>query len=378
MIGSPPKEEIGFGEQENRVLKGVSPKDSRESNRTNQSGKHSERDFARLVHQINRDLLVHKPWVYWTDFSITATVALTFLLVRVRSPAWSVQQILAIVVAGFAFYRASIFTHEITHMPTGSFRTFRVVWNLFIGIPLMTPTFLYWDHKSHHVNHSYGTSKDGEYFPLGLGPVELVYIYLAHIFLVPAIALIRFIFLAPLSFIHPTSRRFVCQRMSSIATMNPRYRRPLPRGRDRIWWGLQEAGCCLLGWGLLALTFHGLIQWTGWIFVYTIFVVGATLNYARQLGAHRYLGEGEQMLDSTTIPTNPVFGELWAPLGMRYHALHHLLPSLPYHAMGSAHRRLMSCLPEDSPYRMTIRPSLRAAIGDVIRNADKAKPDAPR
>ena len=63
---------------------------------------------------------------------------------------------------------------------------------------------------------------------------------------------------------------------------------------------------------------------------------------------------------------------------MRYHALHHLLPSLPYHAMGTAHRRLMSCLPEDSPYRMTIRPSLWAAIGDVIRNVDKAKPDAPR
>ena len=86
----------------------------------------------------------------------------------------------------------------------------------------------------------------------------------------------------------------------------------------------------------------------------------------------------EQMLDSTTIATHPIIGELWAPLGMRYHALHHLLPSLPYHAMGTAHRRLMRRLPEDSPYRLTIRSSLWAAIGDVIRNARKAKSDAGR
>jgi fatty acid desaturase len=113
--------------------------------------------------------------------------------------------------------------------------------------------------------------------------------------------------------------------------------------------------------------------------VYGIFFVVATLNYFRQLGAYRYLNEGEQMtyreqmLDSTTIATNPISGELWAPLGMRYHALHHLLPSLPYHAMGTAHRRLMHRLPEDSPYRLTIRASLWAAVVDVVRNAGGAK-----
>jgi hypothetical protein len=36
------------------------------------------------------------------------------------------------------------------------------------------------------------------------------------------------------------------------------------------------------------------------------------------------------------------------PLGLRYHALHHLFPSLPYHALGTAHRRLIVALPPDS------------------------------
>ena len=76
----------------------------------------------------------------------------------------------------------------------------------------------------------------------------------------------------------------------------------------------------------------------------------------------------EQMLDSTTIPGGPWSG-LWAPLGMRYHALHHLFPTMPYHAMGRAHRRLLKQLPPDSPYHATLRPSLWAAIGELFRAA---------
>ncbi|HWP26768.1 MAG TPA: hypothetical protein VNL39_10545 [Xanthobacteraceae bacterium] len=39
------------------------------------------------------------------------------------------------------------------------------------------------------------------------------------------------------------------------------------------------------------------------------------------------------------------------PIGLRYHALHHLLPNLPSHAFGRARRRLLAQLPADSPYR---------------------------
>jgi fatty acid desaturase len=54
--------------------------------------------------------------------------------------------------------------------------------------------------------------------------------------------------------------------------------------------------------------------------------------------------------------------ELWAPVGLRYHALHHLFPSLPYHNLGKAHRRLMRELPADSPYRQTESPHLWASL----------------
>ncbi len=75
----------------------------------------------------------------------------------------------------------------------------------------------------------------------------------------------------------------------------------------------------------------------------------------------------EQILDSHNYPCPPWFTELWGPVGMRFRALHHLFPSLPYHAMPEAHRRLMARLPADSPYRKTVRVSLTGTLVELWR-----------
>jgi fatty acid desaturase len=54
---------------------------------------------------------------------------------------------------------------------------------------------------------------------------------------------------------------------------------------------------------------------------------------------------------------------------LRYHALHHLFPALPYHRMGEAHRRLMAGLPANSPYRVANRLSFFAAVAQLWRSA---------
>ncbi len=72
----------------------------------------------------------------------------------------------------------------------------------------------------------------------------------------------------------------------------------------------------------------------------------AVINHVRTLVAHLWENDGEpltvtaQYLDSVNVPTPGFFAYLWAPIGLRYYALHHLLPSLPYHALNEAHRRL--------------------------------------
>jgi fatty acid desaturase len=116
--------------------------------------------------------------------------------------------------------------------------------------------------------------------------------------------------------------------------------------------------------------------------MYLTGVVIIGLNNVRTLGAHRWTSHGtemnfvEQMLDSINYPHHPLTAGLWAPIGLRFHALHHIFPTMPYHAMAKAHRRLMEHLPADSPYRQTEAKSLTSEIIALWRRA-KASEQAP-
>ena len=60
---------------------------------------------------------------------------------------------------------------------------------------------------------------------------------------------------------------------------------------------------------------------------------------------------------------------LVAPVGLRYHALHHWIPSLPYHNLGRAHRLLVSVLAPDALYSATIEPGFTPALRDLVHRA---------
>jgi fatty acid desaturase len=60
---------------------------------------------------------------------------------------------------------------------------------------------------------------------------------------------------------------------------------------------------------------------------------------------------------------------LAAPVGLRYHALHHLFPTLPYHALGEAHRRIVAHVAPSSSYHRANEPTMAVALWKLWRNA---------
>src|SRR3546814_19469343 len=73
-----------------------------------------------------------------------------------------------------------------------------------------------------------------------------------------------------------------------------------------------------------------------------------------------------QFLDSVNVPPPGLLPELWAPVGLRYHALHHLLPGVPYHSLAEAHRRLKDALPADSQYHGPNYDSLPKLVMNLV------------
>lgn len=340
---------------------------------------------------IVRDLFIPNRAIYWTDFLVSMFVGAFFFGAVHRQVfiQWLTAQAGGNPVVGWsltaafflisclAFYRAALFTHELVHLRPGAVPGLFPVWNTICGVPFLMPSFLYNTHIYHHVRKHYGTDEDGEYLPLATGGRIQILLFLGQSFVIPVLAAVRFLVFTPLAWCSPKFKRFIQRRASSMV-VDPSYVRPLPTKKEIRIWKRQERGAfayCVLITALLAtgvLPIYWLLQ------AYLTGVTIIFINAVRTLGAHRYRLRGEstfseQLADSLNYPNSPLLSEIWAPVGLRYHALHHLFPSMPYHNLAEAHRRLMAELPADSVYRQTECPGLWHSILQLWQDAKESE-----
>jgi fatty acid desaturase len=326
--------------------------------------------LLRTAAQITRDLHAAKPGIYWADMLASATLGYGGLAVAMLASGW--LQAAGIVVAILALYRAGSFIHELTHLKPGAVPLFRAGWNALVGVPLLVPSFMYEGvHTIHHTRTRYGTIEDPEYLPLALMKPWSVPLFVLAAAFAPLALLLRYGVLAPLSLVIPGLRNTLVARYSAL-TINPDFRRRPPEGNFRRDWLVIETACALWSVALIAGVATGIIPLTGFAIALGIVSGVTVLNQIRTLVAHLWENEGEPMtvtaqyLDSVNVPPPGLLPALWAPVGLRYHALHHLVPSVPYHALGEAHRRLKAAVPATSPYHKANYPGLPGLLVRLV------------
>lgn len=329
--------------------------------------------MIRMAAQLTRDLSAARPAVYWADFLGSVLLGYGGMALAIGFSggfAWA-----AAIVAVLALYRAGSFIHEITHLRPDAVPGFRTGYNLLVGVPLMVPSFMYENvHSLHHARTRYGTAEDPEYLPLALMKPWTVPVFVMVSALAPAALLLRFGVLAPLSLVVPPLRRALVARYSALS-INPAFRRRAPEGAFARHWAVWETAASLWAIALITSVAMGWFSLPAFLIVLGIASASMVLNQVRTLVAHLWENDGEvltvtgQYLDSVNVPPPALLPALWAPVGLRYHALHHLLPGVPYHALGEAHRRIQAAVPVDSVYHNASYLGLPGLLVQLMRGA---------
>ncbi|MEO9600029.1 fatty acid desaturase [Parasphingorhabdus sp.] len=333
-----------------------------------------DNELIRAAAKATRDLNTPKPAIYWADFLASVAVGYGSLAGAMFSQSMGLTIFLGLI-AALALYRAGSFIHELTHVRRNALPGFHFVWNALFGIPMLIPSFMYEGiHSIHHRTKKYGTVEDPEYLPLALMKPWSIPLFVVVAALAPIALFFRYAILSPLSAIIPPLRRVVVERYSGLI-INPEFRRKPPEGDLKRRWLACEIGASIWAIGLLAMVATGIIPTRAFLIYLAVLSASVVLNQIRTLVAHLWENDGQEMsvtaqyLDSVNVPPPATLPALWAPVGLRYHALHHLLPGVPYHSLGEAHRRLAAELPDGSNFYRADHDSLWTLIKGLVRGS---------
>ncbi len=307
---------------------------------------------------------------YWVDFLCTWSLFVMGMVAWIFAP--MVLSIVGLVIGIFAAYRCGSFMHEIVHFNRRNKEemAFKAGWNLLFGIIILSPSRLYDAHLEHHMPKSFATIEDPEYVPITNRSFFGLAFFVFHHVLGPITLVAVRMFLNPIIWIFPALGAKLMNGKGTSLVINWDYI-PTDKTKATAFDRFAIVASTALLYVYLGAIISGLVPLVIVAKILALIIISMVLNGVRTLVAHRYINydrqsvsREEQLLDSVNLMGNPIIGGLLAPVGLRYHALHHLVQALPYHSLEPAHKKLMAELPEDDSYHQ-VNVSLSQAMREL-------------
>jgi fatty acid desaturase len=330
-----------------------------------------EREETLRLQVLLRPFQKLSPVTFYVDLIGTAVLAWGALWMLAITPLSS-PTALWFLLAYIGFFRGHAFIHEVVHFRK-KITGLGPLYNLLFGFANRAPYYIHDPHQFHHLPTTFGTAKDPEYMVIAGKGRFYFFLPILSAPILPLILLVRFGVLPIVSWAFPVAWREWLYRHLSTLVVNPGYVRELRHAEDLRTALLQDTGCALYLLSWIALGISGILPVAFFVWMYAVIVATTLVNIYRARVAHRYdnhsgerLGPFAALRDSTCVEGS-VLDILWAPIGLKYHSMHHIAPTIPYHNLGKAHAFLKAQLAEDHPYRQTILPNLVGGLRQFWR-----------
>lgn len=336
----------------------------------------TEREETLRIQALLKPFQKLSPITFYLDLIATAILAWVPLYLLSVTPLGAMS-VLYFVLAYVGFFRGHAFIHEVVHFRK-KIKGLGPLYNVLFGYPNRAPYYIHEPHQFHHLPTTFATAKDPEYMVLAGKGRFFFFLPILTTPFVPLVLLLRFGVLPLVSWAFPvTARTWLYNRLSTLV-VNPGYFRDIRHSNDLKVALREDSLCALFFLGWVALAYTGVLNVTFFISLYAVIVATTLVNIYRARVAHHYDNHsGERLspygiLRDSTCVEGSVLDIFWAPIGLKYHSMHHLAPTIPYHNLARAHYFLKAQLTQDHPYNQTIVANVALGLRQFWRGLSKA------
>lgn len=338
----------------------------------------SREDLLKPIRTITLNYKNVKRSRFLGELFLTAIFGWSLFFYGSTFPLFSLKQILIMIPTTFIIYRGAIFIHELAHFRK-KVEGFETWYNILFGYACNFPSYIYETHLYHHGMRSFGTSEDPEYKNMNYHSKWRILDPILNSLFLPFFGIVRFGILPLITPFLPRIAKEKIYLHASTLVMESKYLRPYKSAKELNMMMKNDLLCSLYKIVPIVLVYLGVLNVSVLIWWSIMIVIASALNMYRAKFNHKYFNEGQtmsdlrHMLDCITIEGSWV-SELWAPLGLRFHTLHHVVQDIPYYNLKAAHKKLMLELPEGHPYRETVVPNFKTAAIEYWKSHSKSGP----